>query len=570
MKSRSIALAACALLATVPLGKVAAAPVDLLLTDGKVLTVDGNFTVRSAVAVKDGLIVAVGGAELARTYQPARRIDLHGRTLMPGFNDTHLHLMGLSHRAIEPAKARSIADIQRMLTDKAKTLGKGEWISGYGWDEAQLAERRNLTRADLDAAAPDNPVVLIRAGGHSIAANSAAFRLAGITAATADPDGGLIERDAAGTPSGVIRERTDLVLSLVPPDTPAQMRPSYIASLKALLALGITSFMEAFSSIDDEPIGKGGIAGPASRHSWREFKSIYAEMGADLPRITLYIAYPGADRLKAFPYHTGYGDDRIKLGPIGETPYDGGFTGPTALTKEDYKGQPGFRGKAFYTPAAAAAMVDTAAALGWQLGIHAIGDAAIETMAGVYDQALKAHPKTDHRWFLAHFTMIPSPATMTMLSSDQVWAAAQPNFLYNLEGRYEATLDGYRLQHINPVATPLGYGIHMTFGSDNLPIGPMVGLYAAVSRKGPDGKQFGADEAVSREQAIRLYTQAAAYLSWDEKKKGSIEVGKFADLIVLDKDPLTCAEADLLATKVDLTIVGGRIVYERPAPAMSR
>ena len=321
--------------------------------------------------------------------------------------------------------------------------------------------------------------------------------------------------------------------------------------------------MEAYSSIDDEPVGQGGTAGPPSHHSWREFKSIYAEMGADLPRITLYIAWPGAERLRAFPYHTGYGDDRIKLGPIGETPFDGGFTGPTALTKEDYKGQPGFRGKSFYSAQAAAEMVDTAAALGWQLGIHAIGDAAIETMAGVYDRALAAHPKPDHRWFLSHFTMIPSPATMTMLAKDQVWAAAQPNFLYNLEGRYEATLDGYRLQHVNPVATPLRYGVKMAFGSDNLPIGPMVGLYAAVTRKGPDGKRFGAEYFFYVSESIVIYTQAAAYLSWDEAKNGSIEVGKFADMIVLDKDPLTCAEQDLLKTKVDLTIVGGKIVYER-------
>ncbi len=538
-------------------------PADLVLFDGKVLTVDGKFSIQSAVAVKDGKIVAVGGREVARHYTALQRIDLQGRVLMPGFIDTHLHLTGLSHRDIEPAKAKSIAAIQAMVAAKAKELGPGEWIGGYGWDEALLEEKRNLTMVDLDKAAPENPVVLVRAGSHSAVGNSLAFARAGITSATPNPEGGLIERDPAGHPSGIIRERTQLLLRLVPPDTFEQLRPGYVKNLEGLLSLGITSFMEAWTSLDDEPVGKGGIAGTAAEHTWRQLQSIYAQLGPQLPRLTAYIAYPGAERLKAFPYHTGYGDDRIKLGPIGETPYDGGFTGPTAFTKEDYKGLPGFRGKALMTEEQAKEMVATSAALGWQLGIHAIGDAAIETMAGVYDKELAAHPKTDHRWFLAHFTMIPSVATMQMIARDQVYAAAQPNFLYNLEGRYESTLDGYRLEHINPLATALHYGVKLAFGSDNLPIGPMVGLYAAITRRGPDGHVLGAEEAVTREEAVRLYTREAAYLAWDEDKKGSLEVGKLADMIVLDHDLLTEPAEQILSTRVDITLVGGKVVYER-------
>lgn len=539
----------------------AAEPVDLLLYNGKVVTVDSKFSVRSAVAIKDGRILAVGGPELANRYAATDSIDLKGRMLMPGFIDTHLHLIGLSPRGIEPAKAHSIKDIQAMLAAKARELGPGEWITGYGWDEAQLSEKRNLTRADLDQAAPDNPVVLVRAGSHSAVGNTRAFALAQITAATPNPEGGLIERDASGNPTGIIRERTQLLLGLVPPDRPEQMRASYIQSLKSLLALGITSFMEAFTSIDDEPLDQGGKEGPPSFHTWREFQSIYGEWGPSLPRMTAYIAYPGAERLKAFAHYTGYGDDRLKLGPIGENPYDGGFTGPTALTKEDYKGMPGFRGRALMTPEQAAEMVHTSASLGWQLGIHAIGDAAIETMTGIYDKELKANPKQDHRWFLAHLTMIPSVSTMQTLARDHIYAAVQPNFLYNLEGRYQQTLDGYRLEHINPVATPLHYGVKLAFGSDNLPIGPLVGLYAAITRKGPDGQVFGSQEAVSRERAIQLYTRDAAYLAWDEHKKGSIEAGKFADLIVLDHDLLTVPAEQILQTKVALTLVGGKVVY---------
>lgn len=562
---------ALALAVATPGASALAAPADMVLFNGKVLTVDKAFSVRSAVAVKDGKIVAVGGPELLKRFPEAKRIDLTGRTLMPGFIDTHLHLFGLAHRAIEPDKAKSIVEIQQMVAAKAKALGPGEWINGYGWDEALLAEKRVPTRADLDAAAPDNPVILTRAGSHSSVSNSMALKLAGIDASTPEPDGGVIERGPNNEPTGIIRERSDLVARLVPPDTKEQMRPSYVARLKWLLSLGITTLMEAFTSIDDEPVGKGGLdrskqGGPASGlHSWAEFRAIYSEMGAELPRMISYIAWPGVERLKAFPYKTGYGDDRLKLGPIGESPYDGGFTGPTAYTKEDYKGMPGFRGKTFYSQDTAREIVATAGALGWQVGIHAIGDQAIEDMAKVYDDALKAHPKKDHRWFLSHFTMIPSVATMKMMATNGTWAAAQPNFLYNLEGRYEQTLDGYRLQHNNPVALPLKYGVKMAFGSDNLPIGPMVGLYTAITRKGADGKVFGADEAVSRQEAIRLYTEKAAYLGWDEKKKGTLEVGKFADMIVLDKDPMTVPVQDLLTTNVDMTIVGGRVVYQRTA-----
>ncbi len=546
----------------------AATRADLLLFHARVLTVDDSFSIKSAVVIKDGRILAVGGSELARQYDAAQRIDLRGRTLMPGFIDTHLHLFGLSQRQVEPDKAKSIADLQVMVSAKARTLGSGQWITGYGWDEAQLAEKRTPNRRDLDQAAPDNPVVLTRAGSHSVVANSAAFKLAGIAASTPDPPGGLIERDASGEPSGIVRERTDLLMGLVPRDSFDELRPSFIVSLKHLLELGITSFMEALTTIDDEPVGRGGVAPDAappasllSAHTWKQLRSLYEAMGAELPRVTVYIAYPGADRLRAFPYHTGYGDDRIKLGPIGETPYDGGFTGPTALTKEDYKGQPGFRGKTFMTAAQAKSMVETAAELNWQLGIHAIGDAAIETMSQIYDQVLQEHPRQDHRWFLAHFTMIPSVKTMDVLAHDRVYALAQPNFLYTLEGRYEASLDGYRLEHINPVATPLRHGVPMAFGSDNLPIGPMVGLYAAVTRKGSDGRVFGQDEAVSREEAIRLYTLNAARLSWDENKKGSIEPGKLADMIVLDRDLLSVPAEQILETKVELTILGGKIVY---------
>ncbi|MBB3860531.1 hypothetical protein GGQ88_001797 [Novosphingobium hassiacum] len=556
------------LLAALPLPAMAAPQqADVLFVNGKVLTVDKDFAIHTAIAIKDGKIAATGGPELAKDWQAPRTVDLQGRTLMPGFIDTHLHLKGLSHRSIEPDKARSIAELGAMVAAKARELGPGEWVAGSGWDEALLAEKRNPSRADLDAIAPNNPVVLVRAGAHSAVANSLALKLAGIDANTPNPAGGVIERGPDGQPSGIIRERTDLVLKLVPADSPAQMRPSYVNSLKDLLRLGITSFMEAWTTIDDEPVEQGGISGGGGNavrgHTFKQLSAIYAEEGESLPRATLYIMYPGAERLKKFPHHTGYGDDRLKLGPIGESAYDGGFTGPTARTSKDYKGQPGFRGTTFMTEPALKDMIDTSAALGWQLGIHAIGDEAINIVAAAYHENLVAHPKQDHRWFISHFTMMPTQQTMKTMAADGVWTTAQPNFTYNLEGRYLQVLDGERLDTINPMATPIGLGVNVVMSSDNLPIGPMVGLYSAVTRKGMTGHQFALSEAITREQAIRLYTAKAAAVAWDEAKKGTLEPGKFADFIVLDRDPLTVPAEQLLQTLVDQTWVGGKLVYSR-------
>jgi len=240
-------------------------PASLVLTNGKIITVDERFSIQSAVAVKDGKIIAVGGEELRDTFNAATVIDLKGRVLMPGFMDTHIHVQSKSPRAIDLESAKSIADVQRMLREKAAQLGAAQWITGYGWDEALLAEKRNITRADLDAGAPRNPVVLTRAGSHSVVGNSLALKIAKIGRDTPDPKDGLIEHDASGEPNGIIRERNDLLYSHVPEDKWEGLRAGYVATLQRLFSLGITSIIEATGSIDDEPVGKGGAAGGRGR-----------------------------------------------------------------------------------------------------------------------------------------------------------------------------------------------------------------------------------------------------------------------------------------------------------------
>jgi len=565
MKARIGWLSAIALGTTLP--ALTQEKADLLLYNGKVLTVDSEFSIRSAVAVKDGKIVAVGGNELTRRYTAAARINLKGRVLMPGFMDTHLHIMALSRRDIEPDNARSITEIQQMLRAKARELGPGEWITGYGWDEARLAERRNLNRQDLDLVTPDNPVVLTRAGGHSVVGNSLALKIAGIDRRTPDPKSALIEHTSDGEPNGIVRE-SDPFARHVPQESFETLRASYITSLKHLFALGITSFESATTTLNDEPVGQGGLAAPDPGLTFRRFQSIAAE--TDIPRATLYISYPGAERLKAYPHHSGYGDEKVRLGPIGENLVDGGFTGPTAWTLADYKGMPGFRGKGRFTDAELQDMVDTAASLGWQMGLHCIGDAAIQQTISAYDQGLAKYPGVDHmgnnrRWFTDHFTIMPPDRTMATMAKDRIFIAQQPNFGYTLEGRYNQTMDDWRVTHNNSVATPVKkFGIFMAFGSDNLPIDPRVGLYFATTRRGPDGVRHGyEEERVSRPEAIRMYTANGPYLSWEENIKGTLEPGKLADMIVLDRDILTISDVQLLSLQVDRTYLGGKLVYER-------
>jgi len=551
---------------------VAAEPADLLLVHGKVVTVDDHFSIQSAVAVKDGRIIAVGGDELMQRYKGAPSLDLHGLTVLPGFIDDHLHPQAISPRAIEAANAHSIGELQEMIRQKAQQLGKGEWITGYGWAEASLAEKRNVVRADLDAAAPDNPVALVRAGGHSIVGNSKALALAKIDRNTPKPLRGVIEHDAGGEPNGIIRERNDLYLHLVPPDSFETLRSGYVDSLRHMLTLGLTSVIVAASSIRDEVKVEDRPEQPDNMATFKNYQDIYAQYGETLPRAVVEIGYPGEKALCAYPHKTGWGNDRLKLGAIGEAPaVDGGFTGPTAWTSQDYKGQPGFRGQPFFKDREdLQRLADSVGKCGWQLGLHAIGDAAINRAVEVYAAALDKYPHPDARWYVAHFTMTPTDATLALMVKAKILAAAQPNFLYTLENRYLETLDGERLEHVNPVGRPLKKGVFIAFGSDNLPIDPRVGLYAAVTRKGLSGRVYGPDEAVSMQEALRMYTVNSAYLSWDEHKKGSIEIGKFADLIVLDRDPLTIPPEQLLTTRVLTTIVNGKVVYQdKGAPTLS-
>lgn len=518
--------------------------VDLLLHNGKIVSVDEDFSIHEAIVVHDGLIVELGDASLLDKYEAATVTDLAGKTLMPGFIDSHTHISGDPLRYIDLTEVTSIAEIQDLIRAKAIELGEGEWITGYGWSEDELAEGRRPLRGDLDVAAPRNPVTLTRAGGHSAVVSTLALGLAEINDNTPDPDGGVIERDENGVANGIIRERQGIVGRLVPDATYDEFVASLEVNLNNLLAKGITSITDASTPPDEYAM-------------WEE---VYAKPGVQLPRSAVQFQWFDPEAIAEVKARVGEGTDFLRIGPI-KIFADGGFTGPAAFTKEPYVDQGDYRGYLNMPAEELVSLINEVHDAGWQMGIHAIGDAAIELVVATLADALERNPREDHRSYLNHFSMRPSDETMETMAEYGIHITQQPNFTYTLEGRYVANLDGWRLEHNNPIRSPMDHGIHVAISSDILPIGPMVGIYAAVTRKGMSGRVFGPDEAITVEEAIAGYTIKGAYLGFNEDIKGSLEPGKLADMIVLSQDILTVDAEEIMDIEVEQTYVGGELVY---------
>jgi predicted amidohydrolase YtcJ len=529
---------------------------DMIFSNGAVYTANAAHDVQEVVVIADGRIVAVGGVDLLNAYTAPTMIDLAGRLLLPGFNDAHTHIDGNPRNFVEVSGARSVAELAERVKGMTSVVQPGLWITGYGWSEDRFAEGRKPTRADLDAVAPNNPVFLTREGGHAGLANSAALRIAGLTSATAQPLGGELEKDAAGQLTGMIAERFDLVTQHIPVGDPGEIAEDLARNLNSQLALGITS-------LTDASVGTGAYE--------RLWKRVYSESTLPLPRATTQIN-PGLvagdpdtaiKRLRDFAMTTGDGNDRLKVGAL-KVFVDGGFTGPAAYTTRGYRHDPAYHGSLTAPIADIEALARAAHEMGWQFGFHTIGDRAIDETVAMIDRVLTDKPRADHRHYLNHFSMTPTRATMELMAKDGIAIAQQPNFTYSLEGRYRKFLPDDALPVNNPVATPLGLGIQMGFSSDIIPIGPLVGVYAAVTRKGASGEVYGADERIDIKQALRLYTHGGAWLNFDDDIKGTIAPGMLADLIVLNENLLTADPDRIIGAKVDITVLDGKVVYQRP------
>lgn len=547
--------------------EVPSAP-DVIYHNAQFVTVDADFGIAEAVAVSDGRFTAVGSSDEVRALAApeTRSVDLEGRTVLPGFHDCHAHLYrGDDQFESWPSNVhdlRHFADVDvlldtlRMIADETPS---GDWIHGRlsetGFPDAELPERWTL-----DEAVPDHPLALPR-GPHTWTVNSRALELAGITRETPDPEGGYFERNEAGEPTGHLREGAAqrFVGRLLPPEeepTPDEIKTDLYNQLRLLVSLGITSANVA-----------GGYS-PGDRGRW--IQDVYDRSGDELPRLNLQLRVsPGheeggiedaIERMDDLGFRTGLGDDRLRLGGI-KMSVDGGFTGRAAHLLEPYPD--GTYGSVRIPEDALYEVGRWAHDKGWQLGIHVIGDAGIEMTVDVLDRILREGAEREHRHFLHHVSVVPPEETISKLARNDISVCSQANFTYDLAPFYAQALSGERLARNNPQRTLQEGGVRLAYGSDHRPYGPVAAIWSALRREGRDGEVYGRDlEAVTVEEAIRSHTMGSAYLSYSDDDRGSIEVGKRADMVVLTDDILTRDPATIHHIGVVQTIMEGEVVYE--------
>jgi predicted amidohydrolase YtcJ len=417
------------------------------------------------------------------------------------------------------------------------------------------------TRWQLDEIAPNHPVYITR-GPHTYLLNSLALRLAGIDRNTPDPEGGWIFRDANGEPNGRVLEAARRLVDRVIPEsaTPARTAEDGMASMRVslgqLMALGITS-------VNISGIRPTGVQ--AIRDLWTRY-------GEELPRATMQVRLsPGHDTyddgeegigteiaaLEALDFKTGDGDDRFKIGAI-KMSIDGGLSAPVFWSLEPYEGRPDFFGAIRIPDDIFYPVAKRAHELGWQLGIHAMGDGAVKMVTEQMARILDEDPRDDHRHFMHHVAVKPPQETIELMAEHGIMVASQPAFTVGLGAYAREALNDDRNATQNPTKSLQNAGVVVSHGSDSAPYGPLITIWTATTRIGFDGQVHGPEEAVSLEEAIRLHTRAPAYFNFDEEKKGAILAGMYADFILLSDDILSVAPEAIRDLTVTRTFVGGR------------
>ncbi|MGA7292712.1 MAG: amidohydrolase [Terriglobales bacterium] len=534
---------------------------DLLLRNGHVVTMDGTRKIVSAIAVRDGRILAVGDDATLATCASSRTqlIDLHQHTVLPGLIDIHTHAMEWVKTILSGEidagypTVHSIAEITQAVAHRAAELPPGQWIVGSGWDDAKLTEKRYITRRDLDPASANHPVYLKHVSGHLAVTNSAALKLAGITRNTPDPQGGVIERDASGEPTGILKDTAmGLVAELLPKDPPdINERAAKLVSEKAA-EVGLTTIHDIYISSDE----MRGYQ-QAYRRGWLKIR---VQMS---PRIG---SIADAEKLAQMGVHTGFGDDQLKFGAA-KMFADGGMGARTiAIYPPGVIGEPTNLGVLRWTPADMQKAHLLAAAAGWQLETHAIGDRAIDEVLDSYAAVIQQLSLKDPRFRVVH-AGISTPAIQKRLRELHVLVDGNPPFVYWI-GSWFLKYGPDRVRWCYPAKSYIDNGIIEGAGSDVpvTPLSPWWGIWAAVVRRELQTAQILApEERISVEQALTLYTRNGAYAGFEEDRKGALEPGKLADFIVVDRDVLTVPSDELKDVKVLQTFVGGRNVYDRPS-----
>jgi predicted amidohydrolase YtcJ len=557
----------------------AAAPAgdaDIVLYNGKVLTVDANDTVYEAVAIKGERILAVGSTRdmQALAGRGARRIDLKGKAVTPGLLDTHLHLTGGATAEVFALElgypnVKGIADVQRLVKERAAQTEKGQWIRGRGWDEGKLTELRYIYAKDLDTVSPDHPVLLTHTMGHYTVANTAALKLAGVTRDTPDPPGGTIDRGPDGEPTGVLKERASGLVSRLIPDYTTQQLHDAVAKVAAR-ASG-----ECLTGLKDPGIGQA---------QWDNYHVLRNEGKLPLRIAALWRTPRELDDAKALiekikPIsRPGVPTTDDQIASIGiKIGLDGSGGARTAWMYEDwskdYTGvDEGNKGYSTIGVATATSLVRMYHEAGIHMGIHSIGDKGIDWTVNAFEQLLKEKPIKGLRHSIIHAN-VPTDAAIAKMAKlqkeyDSGYPEAQAPFLWWLGDTYSGNLGPLRSLRLKPFRTYLEKGVIWAGGSDYgvAPFEPRYGLWASVAREtllGVNGPTpFGTSESVDIHVALRSYTDWASRQMFMEKTIGTIEPGKLADLAVWDKNMYEIPTKEIKDMKCTMTIFNGKVVHE--------
>ena len=525
---------------------------DLVLRGGRVWPGKG-LPEGTAIAIKGERVVAVGSDAAVRDRVGAgtRVVELKGRLVLPGFNDSHVHFLegGFGELSVDLRDARDEADLASRVGAYARTLPEGAWIQNGNWDHESWPSKALPTRQLVDPVTPRNPVLLSRLDGHMALANSRALQLAGITRATPDPDGGTIVRDASGEPTGILKDNAqDLVTKVIPPASREMNLRAARAALQDAARLGVTTIQD--NSADD------------AQGTYEELRT----RGELTARIYVWRYAAALPALRAAGRRTGQGDDWIRLGAI-KILSDGSMGAGTAAFFEAYDDAPDTRGLLLHPVPELERLILEADAAGFQLAVHAIGDRANSLVLDAFEKAVRANGPRDRRLRIEHAQVVRAE-DVPRFKALNVVASIQPSHCIDDMRWAEKRIGARRCRDAYRFRSLLAGGVRVAFGTDWSvePLDPRVGLYAAVTREFREGGPPGGwrpEEKISLEDAVDLYTRGSAYAEFADERKGTLEVGKLADLVVFQRDIFAGAPRDILTTHVDMTVVGGRVVFDQ-------